>query len=97
MAVGLALRILTPEGVALSEEAISVIGPGERGYLGVLRNHAPLVTTLVPGKLTWQRTSGERKTVQLGAGFLEVVHNRLTVLTDRFAETAFPPIRQVPG
>ena len=82
MAVGLALRILTPEGVALSEEAVSVIAPGERGYLGMLRNHAPLVTTLVPGQLTWRGADGRAQRRRIGSGLLEVVRNQVTILTD---------------
>ena len=82
MSEAIALKVLTHEGVALEEPATSVIAPGELGYLGMLRHHAPLVTTLSPGTLTWQRPSGERRTARLGAGLLEVVHNHITILTD---------------
>ena len=51
----IALTVLTHEGVALEAQAASVIAPGEVGYLGLLRNHAPLVTTLIPGTLKWRR------------------------------------------
>ena len=85
MASTIALRVLTHEGVALQEEAVSVIAPGTPGYVGMLRNHAPLVTTLKPGTLIWQRPSGERQTVQLGSGLLEVEHNRITVLTEEIS------------
>ena len=78
----MALRVLTSEGVAVSDEAVSVIAPGGLGYLGVLRNHAPLVTTITPGKLTWHRASGETRTARIGAGLLEIVRNHLTILTD---------------
>ena len=77
----IALKVLTHEGVVLEEDATSVIAPGEVGYLGILKNHAPLVTTLVPGTLTWQRPSGERLTTKVGAGLLEIAKNRCTILT----------------
>ncbi len=76
------LRVLTHEGVALEETATSVIAPGAPGYLGMLRNHAPLVTTLQPGTLLWKRPTGERRTARIGSGLLEVVRNRITILTD---------------
>ncbi len=79
------LRVLTHEGVALEETATSVIAPGAPGYLGMLRNHAPLVTTLQPGKLLWKRPTGERRTARIGSGLLEVVRNRITILTDTVA------------
>ena len=86
MADPITLRVLTQEGLALEDEAVSVIAPGEPGYLGMLRNHAPLVTTLAPGQLIWRRTSGERHVRRIGAGLLEVVRNQITILTDSVAD-----------
>ncbi len=83
------LKILTQEGgLALEDEAVSVIAPGELGYLGMLRNHAPLVTTLKPGKFTWKRPDGTRRTLRIGDGLLEIVRNQLTVLTSSIVESA---------
>ncbi len=84
------LRVLTPEGVALEDDAVSVIAPGELGYLGILRQHAPLVTTLVKGRLTWKQPSGSARSALLGPGLLEVSRNRLTILTHTFSETPSP-------
>ena len=78
----IALRVLTSEGVAVEDDAVSVVAPGELGYLGILRNHAPLVTTLKPGTLTWQTPDGERRRRLIGDGLLEIVKNHLTILTD---------------
>ena len=86
MAATITLRVLTQEGVALTEKAVSVIAPGERGYLGMLRNHAPLVTTLQPGTLSWTRPTGERRALLVGTGLLEIARNRFTVLTSTIAE-----------
>ena len=86
------LRVLTPEGLAFEDEVVSVIASGKRGHVGFLRNHAPLVTVLAPGRLQWRRTAGERKTAQLGAGLLEIVKNRLTILTD----TVTQPLQEAP-
>ena len=78
----IALEVLTAEGLAFEDEAVSVTARGERGYVGFLPRHAPLVTILSPGKLSWRRPDGQRKTARLGAGLLEIVRNRLTILTD---------------
>ena len=86
MAAAIALRVLTQEGLAFEDEAVSVIAPGELGYLGILRNHAPLVTTLKPGKLIWRNAGGQRRTVLVGSGLLEIAKNRCTLLTSRLTE-----------
>ena len=82
----IAIRVLTQEGLVTEDRAVSVIAPGEPGYLGILRNHAPLVTTLKPGKLTWRHTGGSSRTVRIGAGLLEVEHNCVTILTESITE-----------
>jgi F-type H+-transporting ATPase subunit epsilon len=82
------LKVLTAEGLAFEDEAVSVVARGERGYVGFLYRHAPLVTTLSPGKLSWRRPDGARRTARLGSGLLEVVKNRLTILTDTVSELA---------
>ena len=83
----IALRVLTPEGLAFEDEAVSVVARGKRGHVGFLRNHAPLVTVLAPGRLKWRRPDGAQKTARLGAGLLEIVKNRLTILTDAVTQS----------
>ena len=75
------LRVLTQAGPAVDDEAVSIIAPGEVGYLGILRNHAPLVTTLKPGTLTWRRPDGSTYTRHIGSGLLDVQRNHVTILT----------------
>ena len=84
--MSMTLKVLTAEGLAFEDEAVSVVAHGERGYVGFLSRHAPLVTTLSPGKLSWRRPGGERRVVQVGAGLLEIVKDRLTLLTDSVSE-----------
>jgi F-type H+-transporting ATPase subunit epsilon len=82
MAASMILKVLMKGGLALHDQAVSVQAPGELGYLGILRNHAPLVTTLQPGTLTWRRPTGQTEIRRIGGGLLEVVANQVTVLTD---------------
>lgn len=86
MAEPILLRVLTDAGLAIEDQAVSVIAPGEPGYLGMLRNHAPLVTTLAPGTLRWRTPDGHTRTARIGAGLLEILRNRLTILTDTVQE-----------
>ena len=88
MATAILLRVLTQAGLAIEDDAVSIIAPGEVGYLGILRNHAPLVTTLKPGTLTWRRPDGATRTRLIGDGLLEIAHNRCTLLTSSVSEPA---------
>ena len=82
------LKVVTPDGVAYQGKTISVVAPGALGYLGILKNHAPLVTSLEKGKLTAKDEAGTEKTFNIEGGFLEVRNNRVLVLTDKIAVVA---------
>ena len=77
------LKVVTPDGVAFQGKTISVVAPGSLGYLGILKDHAPLVTSLEKGNLTSKDISGTMKTIRIEGGFLEVQNNRVLVLTDK--------------
>jgi F-type H+-transporting ATPase subunit epsilon len=78
----LTLQIITPERVVFQEDGVeSVTLPGREGELTVLPQHAPLMTELQPGPLTF-RKGGEEIDVALSGGFLEVVNDKVTVLAD---------------
>ena len=81
------LEILTPKKRFFSGSVSSLVAPGALGYLGVLANHAPLVTTLMPGKVVYRGPSGSATTLQsAGAGLLEVNHNKVTLLLDALSQ-----------
>ena len=80
------LQILTPKKKIFSGEIVSLVAPGELGYIGILANHAPLVTTLVPGNVTWRDPAGSTQTLRsTGEGMLEVQHNEAKLLLDDVA------------
>ena len=83
MAGTMHLRVLTDAGLAFEDEAASVRAPGALGSFGMLHNHAPLISTLVPGPLIWRQPSGTTKRVRIEGGLLEIVRNRCTVLTPK--------------
>lgn len=60
----------------------SIVAPGSEGYLGVLSNHAPLITALMPGILSVVDENGHESFYALSGGFLEVSGNVATILAD---------------
>ena len=81
------LQILTPKKRVFQGEISSLVAPGALGYLGVLANHAPLVTTLTAGKVTYRDAQGQATSVEsTGEGFLEVRNNQARLLADGIAQ-----------
>jgi F-type H+-transporting ATPase subunit epsilon len=74
--------IVTPDRVVLSDRAVYLRAPGVCGSFGVLANHAPFLTELSIGELTYRRESGQEIRLALNGGFLQVFENQVTVLAD---------------
>jgi F-type H+-transporting ATPase subunit epsilon len=82
------LIIVTPERQLLRESVMEVSLPGADGCLGILPGHAPLITELGIGEMTYQsKGGGESGPLAIMSGFAEVLGDRVTVL----AETAERP------
>ena len=88
MATEFHLSILTPEQTVFEGPVEYVQVPGTEGYLGVLADHAALVTALAEGTLTLRKPGGAEEQVQVSGGFFEVSDNRATVLADAVDEAA---------
>ncbi len=82
MAKNFKLIIVTPEKKIYDGEVTSVIAPGDLGYLGVLADHAPLITSLKQGNLEITDPGGAKNTMVITGGFMEVVKNTVTILAD---------------
>ena len=81
MANLLRLRIYTPERELFDEPVAEVTAPGAYGQIGILPDHAALVTTLEPGELAYKQDRGVGR-FRIGGGFAEVRDNVVTVLAD---------------
>lgn len=81
MANTLRLEIVTPEAKTYSEEVETVSLPGLEGDLGVYPNHTPLMTQIVAGEIRVVQ-NGQSKFLAVGAGFVEITGNQVSVLTD---------------
>lgn len=77
----LSVTVVAPEKVLFSGEADIVLAPGELGDLGILPEHAPLLTSLRPGPLM-VRLGEEEWGIYLSGGFLEVLDDQVKVLAD---------------
>jgi len=77
------LDIVTPEKVVVRDTAEEMQIPGKSGYLGVLPGHAPLITELAVGEISYRR-GAETQRLAVAWGFAEVLPDKVTIL----AETA---------
>ena len=81
----LQLSIVTPERLVLNEEVDQVNVPGVEGDLGILYDHAPILTTMRAGKFSYELLSEKgNETIQMivSGGYLEVTDNRVIVLAE---------------
>jgi F-type H+-transporting ATPase subunit epsilon len=79
------VEIVTPEKVVFSGEVESLVVPADRGYLGVLAGHAPLLAALRGGEILMRGDSGETRFATSG-GFMEVTPKQTCLLTESAEE-----------
>lgn len=72
------LSIVSPEKVLYKGEVQMVKLPGTVGQFTVLKNHAPLVSTLTPGWVVY-KSAGEEKNLEIRGGVVEVRDNNVVV------------------
>jgi len=75
------LEIVTPEKLVVKEAVEEAQIPGLDGYLGILPGHAPLITELGVGVITY-RAGGTTKTLSVAWGFAEVLQDKVTILAE---------------
>jgi F-type H+-transporting ATPase subunit epsilon len=75
------LEIVTPAKLLVKDAAEEVQIPGLSGYLGILPGHAPLLTELAVGVITY-KTSGTTHTLAVAWGFAEVLPDKVTILAE---------------
>jgi F-type H+-transporting ATPase subunit epsilon len=73
------LEVVTPERELVHESALSVFLPAKNGYLGILPGHAPLLSELQPGELTYIEDHTTHS-LAVSWGFVEVLPDRVIVL-----------------
>jgi F-type H+-transporting ATPase subunit epsilon len=76
------IEIITPDATLYSGEATYVFLPGSDGSLGVMNNHAPLISSLKKGTLRLVDKAGKEITFDLNGGTVEVLNNKVVVLAE---------------
>ena len=77
----LKVSLISPEAVLFEGEAASVVAPAFDGEVGILDNHAPMMTLLGNGVLRL----GGGKSFNVEGGFLQVVENNVRIVTEKAA------------
>ncbi|MFZ5551730.1 MAG: ATP synthase F1 subunit epsilon [Bacteroidota bacterium] len=75
------LEILSPDKNLYKGEARSVFLPGKDGSLGILENHAPLITTLRKGTIRIENDKGTEQ-FEVNGGVVEVLKNKVIILAE---------------
>ncbi len=76
------LEIITPDKKIYDGEVQIVNVPGTKGAFTILKNHAPIISTLEKGKVRIQDEKGEEKFFELSSGVVEVLNNNVIVLAE---------------
>jgi F-type H+-transporting ATPase subunit epsilon len=74
------VELITPEGIAYSGDAERLVVPGAAGELGILANHAPLISLLEPGETRLTDADGTVRRYATDDGFVQVRKNHALVL-----------------
>ena len=74
-------EIVTPEKLVVRDVAEEMQIPAKNGYIGVLPGHAPLITELAVGEITY-RNNGYTHHIALAWGFAEVLPDKVTILAE---------------
>ena len=78
----LKLKIVSPERIEFEGEVTSVLVPGTLGQFEILVNHAPIISTLEKGKVVYVLDGGDKKSIDIIGGFVEVQKNVVSVCAE---------------
>ncbi len=76
------LDVISPNGIQYEGDVVSVVAEGVEGSMGILHDHAPLLTWLKKGKFKIKEPGDKIIELELEGGFMEVRKNNVVVLTE---------------
>ncbi len=82
------IEIITPDEKIYEGEIKSVRVPGKKGSFQVLKDHAPIVSTLGPGTVFIIDCAGNDKRFEISGGVIEVKMNKIILLAESISETS---------
>ncbi len=77
------LVIITPDKKIFEGEVDAVKVPGTLGSFEVLKNHAPIISSLEKGDVRYKTTGGEVVTITIDGGVVEVLNNEISLLAEK--------------
>jgi F-type H+-transporting ATPase subunit epsilon len=80
----LKVSVISPERVLFEGEAASVVAPAFDGEVGILTDHAPMMTLLGKGALRLGGGGADRR-FEIEGGFLQVIENNVRIVTEKAA------------
>lgn len=78
------LDVISPSKIEYEGDVVSVVADGTEGSMGVLRDHAPLLTELKKGKMKIKELGNKMVYLELEGGIMEVRNNNVVVLTETY-------------
>lgn len=82
------LHILTPDKELFHGKVTSVNLPGVEGRFEILKGHAPIVAALGKGEVRYQLSKGEKRSIRIEQGFIEVLRDDISLLVTGVEENA---------
>jgi len=76
------LKIVSPSGVLFDNSVESVMVPGTLGPFEILNNHAPIISSLEPGEVSFKTGDGKLETKRIEGGFVEVQKNEVRLCVE---------------
>ena len=77
----LKLKIVSPEKIEFDGEVQSVLVPGTLGSFEILQNHAPIISSLEKGVVTYETAEG-KKSLEIIGGFVSVNQNQVNLCVE---------------
>ncbi len=81
--MALFLKIVSPEKVEFEGDVKGVVVPGTQGQFEILINHAPIISSLEKGTVSYETASGEKRILDIYAGFVSVMQNQINVCIEK--------------
>lgn len=81
--MSLKLKIVSPEKVEYTGEAESVKVPGTQGLFEILKDHAPIISSLQHGTVEYTCADGSLHKLDIGGGFVEVQKNNVDLCVEK--------------
>lgn len=77
----LRLKIISPERIVFNGDVENILVPGTLGEFEILNDHAPIISTLEPGRVVYT-TQGGKQQIDIQGGFVEVKRNEVSLAVE---------------